>query len=89
MRSIAVQNQSMLQVATRLQNLRTKAYAAGDESKYDSVEYQSWKTGYTVSRTKSGIVSKTKIVQKVYFYETPKMFGEETKMVFSTLLGEM
>lgn len=37
MRSIAVQNQSMLQVATRLQNLRTKAYAAGDESKYDSV----------------------------------------------------
>lgn len=64
-------------------------FSVSDESKYDSVEYQSWKTGYTVSRTKSGIVSKTKIVQKVYFYETPKMFGEETKMVFSTLLGEM
>ncbi len=64
-------------------------FSVSDESRYDSVEYQSWKTGYTVSRTKSGIVSKTKIVQKVFFYETPKMFGEETKMVFSTLLGEM
>jgi len=64
-------------------------FSVSDESRYDSVEYQSWKTGYTVSRTKSGIVSKTKIVQKVYFYETPKMFGEETKVVFSTILGEM
>jgi len=64
-------------------------FSVSDESKYDSVEYQSWKTGYTVSRTKSGFVTKTKIVQKVYFYETPKMFGEETKVVFSTLLGEM
>lgn len=64
-------------------------FSVSEESRYDSVEYQSWKTGYTLSRTKSGIVTKTKIVQKVYFYETPKMFGEETKMVFSTLLGEM
>lgn len=64
-------------------------FSVSDESKYDSVEYQSWNTGYTVSRTKSGIVTKTKIVQKIYFYETPKMFGEETKVVFSTLLGEM
>jgi hypothetical protein len=64
-------------------------FSVSDESRYDSVEYQSWKTGYTVSRTKSGIVSKTKIVQKVYFFETPKMFGEETKVVFSTILGEM
>lgn len=64
-------------------------FSVSDESRYDSVEYQSWKTGYTVSRTKSGIVTKTKIVQKVYFYETPKMFGEESKVVFSTILGEM
>lgn len=64
-------------------------FSVSEESRYDSVEYQSWKTGYTVSRTKSGIVTKTKIVQKVFFYETPKMFGEETKVVFSTLLGEM
>lgn len=64
-------------------------FSVSDESRYDSVEYESWKTGYTVSRTKSGIVTKTKIVQKVFFFETPKMFGEETKMVFSTLLGEM
>ncbi|WP_298140858.1 hypothetical protein [Flavobacterium sp.] len=64
-------------------------FSVSDESRFDSVEYQSWKTGYTVSRTKSGIVTKTKIVQKVFFFETPKMFGEETKMVFSTILGEM
>lgn len=64
-------------------------FSVSEESKYDSVEYQSWKTGYTVSRTKSGIITKTKIVQKVYFYETPKLFGDETKVVFSTLLGEM
>jgi hypothetical protein len=64
-------------------------FSVSGESRYDSVEYQSWKTGYTVSRTKSGIVTKTKIVQKVYFYETPKMFGEETKVIFSMLLGEM
>lgn len=64
-------------------------FSVSEESKYDSAEYQSWKTGYTVSRTKSGIVTKTKIVQKVYFFETPKRFGEESKVVFSTLLGEM
>ncbi len=64
-------------------------FSVSDESRFDSVEYQSWKTGYTVSRTKSGIVTKTKIVQKVFFFETPKMFGEETKVVFSTILGEM
>ncbi|MEC4003711.1 hypothetical protein OX283_003515 [Flavobacterium sp. SUN052] len=64
-------------------------FSVSDESRFDSVEYQSWKTGYTVSRTKSGVVSKTNIIQKVYFYETPKMFGEESKVVFSTFLGEM
>ncbi len=64
-------------------------FSVSDESEYDAVEYQSWKTEYAVSRTKSGIVTKTKIVQKVYFYETPKMFGEETKVVFTTFLGEM
>jgi len=64
-------------------------FSVSEETKFNSVEYQSWNTGYTITRTKSGIVSKTKIVQKVYFYETPKMFGEETKVVFSTLLGEM
>jgi hypothetical protein len=64
-------------------------FSVSDESRFDSVEYQSWKTGYTVSRTKSGIVTKTKIIQKVYFFETPKKFGEESKVVFSTILGEM
>lgn len=64
-------------------------FSVSDESKFDSIDYQSWKTSYTVTRTKSGIVSKTNVVQKVYFYETPKVFGTETKTVFSTLLGEM
>lgn len=63
--------------------------SVSDEVKYDSVDSQSWKTSYTVTRTKSGIVSKTNVVQKVYFYETPKLFGTATKTVFSTLLGEM
>jgi len=29
------------------------------------------------------------VIQKMFFFETPKLFGEETKVVFSTLLGEM
>lgn len=64
-------------------------FSVSEETKFNSVEYQSWNTGYTITRTKSGVVTNIKIIQKVYFYETPKMFGEETKMVFSTLLGEM
>ena len=60
-----------------------------EETKFNNVEYQSWKTNYTVSRTKSGVETKIKVVQNIFFYETPKQFGNETKMVFSTLLGEM
>lgn len=65
------------------------SFSVFDQTKYNSVENRSWKIGYTVSRTKSGIVDKIKIVQKVYFFETPKLFGQENKVVFSTLLGEM
>lgn len=64
-------------------------FSVSEETKFNSVEYQSWNTGYTITRTKSGVVTNIKIIQKVYFYKTPKVFGDETKEIFSTLLGEM
>lgn len=64
-------------------------FSVSDETKYSSVDYNSWKTDYSITRTKSGIISKTKVVQKVFFYETQKVFGQETKNVFTTALGEM
>jgi hypothetical protein len=64
-------------------------FVISDESNYNSVDYQSWNTNYTVSRTKSGLISKTTINQKIYFIETEKSFGTETKLVFSTFLGSM
>ncbi|MBC7525618.1 MAG: hypothetical protein H7239_14430 [Flavobacterium sp.] len=64
-------------------------FSVSEETKFNSVDYNSWKTSYTVSKTKSGLVTKTKIIQKIYFYETSKSFGNETKIVFSTILGEM
>jgi len=64
-------------------------FSVSEETKFNSVEYQSWNTGYAITRTKSGVVTNIKIIQKVYFYKTPKVFGDETKEIFSTLLGEM
>lgn len=64
-------------------------FSVSEETNFNSVEYQSWKTNYTVSRTKSGLKTKSKVIQNVFFYETPKQFGNEIKVVFSTLLGEM
>jgi|GEM_PF-1023630 len=64
-------------------------FTVSNEAHYDSVSYQSWNTNYTVTRTKSGVNSTTNVMQTIYFYETPKVFGSETKVVFSTLLGAM
>lgn len=64
-------------------------FTVSNEARYDGVSYQSWNTNYTVTRTKSGVTSTTNVMQTVYFYETPKVFGSETKFVFSTLLGAM
>jgi hypothetical protein len=64
-------------------------FAVSNEARYDGVSYQSWNTNYTVTRTKSGVTSTTNVMQTVYFYETPKLFGSETKFVFTTLLGAM
>lgn len=64
-------------------------FSLSKETKYNAVDFNSWKISYSVSRTKSGIVTQIKVIQKMFFFETPKLFGEETKVVFSTLLGEM
>ena len=64
-------------------------FTVSNEAHYDGVSYQSWNTNYIVTRTKSGVTSTTNVMQTVYFYETPKLFGSETKFVFSTLLGAM
>jgi len=64
-------------------------FTVSNEARYDGVSYQSWNTNYTVTRTKSGVTSTTNVMQTVYFYETPKAFGSENRLVFSTLLGAM
>lgn len=64
-------------------------FSVSDEVSYNGVSYQSWNTNYTVTRTKSGVVSTTNVMQTVYFYETAKDFGSEKKVVLSTVLGGM
>lgn len=64
-------------------------FSVSNQTQFNSVDYNSWKMGYTISRTKSGATYNTKVVQKVFFYETPKVFGDKTKEVLSTVLGEM
>lgn len=64
-------------------------FSVSNQTRFNSVDYNSWKIGYTVTRTKSGVTTTTKVVQKVFFYETPKAFGGTSKVVLSTLLGEM
>jgi len=64
-------------------------FTVSNEVRYDGVSYQSWNTNYTVTRTKSGVTLKTNVMQTVYFFERPKVFGSETRVVFSTLLGAM
>jgi len=64
-------------------------FTVSNEARYDGVSYQSWNTNYTVTRTKSGVTSKTNVMQTIYFFETNKAFGATNKVVFSTLLGSM
>ena len=64
-------------------------FSVSDEVSYNGVSYQSWNTNYIVTRTKSGVVSTTNVMQTVYFYETSKDFGSEKKVVLSTVLGSM
>lgn len=64
-------------------------FTISNEARYDGVSFQSWNTNYTVTRTKLGVISKTNVMQTIYFYETNKAFGGTTKTVFSTLLGSM
>jgi hypothetical protein len=64
-------------------------FTVSNEARYDGVSYQSWNSNYTVTRTKSGVTSKTNVMQTIYFFETNKAFGVTNKVVFSTLLGSM
>ena len=60
-----------------------------DETTFNAVDYKSWKTNYSITRTKSGSITKIKIIQTVYFFEVSKQFGENSKEVWSTYLDEM
>ena len=60
-----------------------------DETDYNSVDVSSWKTEFSVNRTKSGLESKIKATQTVYFIQYPKIFGKNSKEVWVTYLGEM
>lgn len=65
------------------------SFSISDEVTFDTVANQSWNTNYSVTTIKSGIITKTKVIEKVIFYETSKQFGNETKVVNATLLGDM
>ena len=65
------------------------SFSISDEVTYDTVAYQSWNTNFTVTTIKSGMVTKTRVTENVFFYETSKQFGIDTKVVNATLLGEM
>ena len=65
------------------------SFGISDEVTYDTVAYQSWNANYTVTKKKSGIVTKTKVTENVFFYETSKQFGNQSKVVNATLLGAM
>jgi hypothetical protein len=64
-------------------------FSLSDETKFNSVDYQSWKTGYTITKTKSGITSKIKVIQTVFMQENIKLFGNNQKLVYQTHLGKM
>lgn len=64
-------------------------FSISEETNYSSVTENSWATSYTVTRTKSGVTSKIKVNQTVYFFDENKQFGTSTKLVQSTYLGEM
>jgi hypothetical protein len=64
-------------------------FSISDETQYNSVTENSWTTSYTVTRTKSGVTSKIKVNQTVYFFDETKQFGTSSKYVQSTYLGEM
>ena len=64
-------------------------FAVSEETNFNSVTFQNWKTVYTITRTKSGISSKIKVNQIVFMYNVAKEFGDKTKIVTNVLLDEM
>ncbi|MFN3753660.1 hypothetical protein [Flavobacterium sp.] len=51
--------------------------------------YLSWKSGYTVTKTKSGISEDITVNQVVFLFEESKSFGSISKNVTVTFLGKM
>lgn len=64
-------------------------FSVSDEASYGLVTHDSWNTFYTVTRTKSGVISKVKVNQKMYFVDETKKFGTVTKNVSGLYLDEM
>jgi hypothetical protein len=64
-------------------------FSVSDEASYGLVTHDSWNTFYTVTRTKSGVISKIKVNQKMYFVDETKKFGTVTKNVSGLYLDEM
>ena len=64
-------------------------FTISKETKFNSIDSNSWKSLFTVARTKSGIVKNINVNQKVYFTILQKIFGGNSKEVWVTYLGEM
>lgn len=64
-------------------------FSVSDEASYGLVTHDSWNTMYTVTRTKSGVISKVKVNQKMYFVDEIKKFGTTTKNVSGLYLDAM
>ena len=64
-------------------------FTISEATTFNSVTENSWTTSYAVTRMKSGVTKTYKINQIVYFLDENKPFGNTTKWVQSTYLGEM
>lgn len=60
-----------------------------EQKQHNSVQYNSWKTSYTIIRTKNGLPQDFKITQTIFLELIPKKFGATNKVVWEMRLGEM
>lgn len=73
----------------KLMNSKPIVFTISEESNYNSVDYNFWKTDYLVSTTINGKTLNAPISQKIFFIEIDKKFGSMHKSVYETILGEM
>ncbi len=64
-------------------------FTVSEEANFNLVTFNSWKSEYTITRTKLGITSKIKVNQKIFMFDFEKEFGNKTKIVTNVLLDEM